>query len=93
MSQRPVRKGAVAVWAAFALLFVLHQDAWWWTDRTLVLGWLPIGLAWHTGFSIAAGLLWAAANRWAWPHDIEAWADAAPAGEAPTTGSDDPSRA
>jgi len=75
MSRPPVRKGASLVWMAFALLFVLHQDGWWWDDRTLLLGWLPIGLAWHVGFSLAAGLLWAAANRWAWPTDIEAWAD------------------
>ncbi len=67
--------GALVVWTVFAVLFIVHQDVWFWNDPRLVFGWLPIGLAWHTGFSIAAALLWAAAIRWAWPHQIEAWAE------------------
>jgi hypothetical protein len=63
------------VWIAFVGLFLLHQDVWFWDDRTLVFGFLPIGLAYHTLFSIAAACLWAAAVKWAWPSEIEAWAD------------------
>ncbi|MGA1238397.1 MAG: hypothetical protein ACO34E_16220 [Limisphaerales bacterium] len=63
------------VWGAVILLALLHHDFWWWNSRTLVLGFLPIGLAYHAAFSIAAGLLWAAACRWAWPTHIEEWAD------------------
>lgn len=59
----------------FVALFVLHQDFWFWEDTTLVFGFMPIGLAYHAGFSIAAALLWAAAVKWAWPCDLEAWAD------------------
>ena len=72
------------VWIIFVLLFILHQDVWYWDDRTLVFGFMPIGLAYHAGFSIAAALLWAAAIKWAWPSDIEAWAsdDAADGSEA-----------
>lgn len=92
MKRTTTRKGAALVWAAFALLFVLHQDSWWWGDGTLVLGWLPIGLAWHVGFSLAAGLLWVAANRWAWPYEIEAWADESPADEEPAIDSNASSR-
>jgi len=55
-------------------LFVLHQDFWWWDNRTLVLGFMPIGLFYHMIFSIAAGLTWALANKLAWPEEIEAWA-------------------
>ncbi len=63
------------VTALFVLLFVVHHDGWWWADRRLVLGFLPIGLAYHALFSIAAGLLWALANHFAWPDEIERWAD------------------
>jgi len=62
------------VWTAFWLLFLLHHDFWWWADDTLVLGFLPVGLAWHAGFSIAAALLWMAALKFAWPSEIEEWA-------------------
>lgn len=64
------------VWTAFWLLFVLHQDFWWWSDDTLVLGFMPVGLAWHAGYSIAAALLWLAALKFAWPSEIEEWASA-----------------
>ena len=35
------------------LLVVLHQDFWFWDDATLVFGFLPVGLAYHAGFSVA----------------------------------------
>ena len=63
------------IWITFIVLFFLHQDVWYWDDRTLVFGFLPIGLAYHALFSIAAALLWAAAVKWAWPSDVEAWAE------------------
>ncbi|TLD72347.1 hypothetical protein FEM03_03045 [Phragmitibacter flavus] len=62
-------------WIIFWLLFALHHDFWWWNDGSIVLGFLPISLAWHIGFSIAAGSLWLFAIRHAWPSEIEAWAD------------------
>jgi len=58
------------------LLALLHQDYWWWNDRSLILGFLPIGLAYQALFSVAAALVWAAACRWAWPTHLEEWADA-----------------
>jgi len=63
------------IWAGFVVLFVAHHDFWWWDDRMLVWGGVPIGLAYHAGFSVAAGLLWALASRYAWPTHIEEWAD------------------
>ena len=63
------------IWTLFALLFLLHHDVWFWSDRSLVFGFLPVGLAWHIGFSIAAAALWALAIKIAWPTDIERWAD------------------
>lgn len=63
------------VWIIFVALFFLHQDFWFWDDRSLVFGFMPVGLAYHAGFSLAAALLWASAVKWAWPSDIEAWTD------------------
>lgn len=62
------------VWSLVLLLFIFHQDCWWWNDRTLIFGFLPIGLFYHALFSLAAGLIWALANKLAWPEDIEEWA-------------------
>ena len=64
------------VWLAAAGLFVFHQDCWFWGDRTLLFGFLPIGLAYHALFSILAASLWALAARFAWPDHIESWAGA-----------------
>lgn len=61
--------------AVFLLLFVLHHDFWAWGDRRLVLGFLPLGLFYHAMFSVAAGLLWALANHYAWPDALERWAN------------------
>ncbi|XAM00188.1 DUF3311 domain-containing protein [Phycisphaeraceae bacterium D3-23] len=71
--------GRYTIWIAALLLFVLHQDFWNWGNRSLVFGFMPVGLAYHAGYSVAAALLWAAAVRFAWPSDVEAWAEDAPA--------------
>ncbi len=63
------------IWCCAIVLFVVHQDFWYWNDRSLVFGFLPIGLAYHVGFSIAAALLWLMAVKFAWPTHIEEWAD------------------
>ena len=44
----------IALWLIFAGLVVLHHDFWWWDDATIVVGFLPVGLAYHVGFTIAA---------------------------------------
>ena len=41
--------------AAVVLLYVLHQDFWFWRDaRPLVFGFLPIGLFYHAAFTVAS---------------------------------------
>lgn len=53
------------------LLAVLHQDFWWWNDPTPVLGFLPIGLAWHILLSVLSGVAWWLVTRHCWPEDLE----------------------
>lgn len=60
---------------AAIVLAVLHQDFWLWDDTTLLMGFMPVGLAYHAVFSIAAAALWAAAVKWAWPVHIEEFAE------------------
>jgi hypothetical protein len=74
MSSTNSKLGRNIVWTVVVLLAILHQDFWLWGDKTLLFGFLPIGLAYHIGFSIAAGLTWAFAVKFAWPAHIEEWA-------------------
>lgn len=57
------------VWALVLLLVILHQDNWLWESETLVLGFMPIALAYHAGISVAAGVTWWLATRFCWPAD------------------------
>ena len=67
--------GKKFIWVLFVLLFILHQDAWWWDDASPVLGFMPVGLAFHAGFSIACAILGWAAIKYAWPHELERFAE------------------
>ena len=59
------------VYALLVLLAILHQDFWWWSDaEPLVLGFVPIGLAYHAAVSVAAAVLWAMAVKYCWPRDL-----------------------
>src|SRR5260370_42199080 len=53
------------------LVYLLHQALWFWHDRTLVLGFLPIGLAYHAAYSILAAIMMAVLVRFAWPGHLE----------------------
>lgn len=56
------------VWAAMALLILLHQDVWAWTDADRLFG-LPVGISYHVGLCLAAVLVLAMLVRVAWPRD------------------------
>lgn len=58
--------------AAVALLYVLHQDVWFWFEaRPFVFGFLPIGLFYHAAFTVAtAAVLWLLVAT-AWPSHLE----------------------
>ena len=63
------------MWVAAAvgvLLYVLHQDVWFWTDaRPLVFGFMPIGLFYHAAFTVASSaVLWLLVTL-AWPAHLE----------------------
>lgn len=63
------------VWGLVILLAILHQDFWLWDNRTLVFGFLPVGLFYHAVFSIACAIVWTMAVKFAWPSHLEEWAD------------------
>lgn len=58
--------------AALALLYLLHQDFWFWREaRPLVFGFLPIGLFYHAAFTLASSaVLWFLVSS-AWPSQME----------------------
>lgn len=54
------------------LLYALHQDFWLWRSaRPLVFGFLPVGLAYHAGFTLVAAALMTLLVRVAWPSHLE----------------------
>lgn len=61
-----------AVVALLILLVIVHQDFWnWHTHEPLVAGFIPIGLAWHVGISLAAAGVGLLAVRFCWPAGLE----------------------
>lgn len=62
----------ITIFLLLVLLTILHQDFWWRGDhRTLVLGFLPISLAYHIGISIASCILWGLACVYCWPRGLD----------------------
>jgi hypothetical protein len=45
------------------LLYLLHNDFWLWWRSDLVLGGIPVGLAYHVGYCLAISLFWALVVR------------------------------
>ena len=53
-------------------VYVLHQDFWNWKKaEPLLFGFLPIGLAYHAGYSVVAAILMAILVKVAWPKHLE----------------------
>ena len=59
------------IYGAAIALAILHHDFWYWADTTLVFGFMPIGLAYHSLFSLLAAGIWALAIKYAWPAHID----------------------
>ncbi len=58
------------LYASLFVLYLLHNDLWYWNDARLVLG-LPIGLLYHFGFSVASSVLLFLLVTYAWPRHLE----------------------
>jgi len=57
---------------AIVALYVLHQDVWFWrTAHPLVFGFLPVALAYHAAYCVAAAVLMWVLTRVAWPHHLD----------------------
>ena len=55
-----------------AALYALHQDFWNWKKvEPLVFGFLPVGLAYHAGFSLLAAVMMAVLVKFAWPAELD----------------------
>ena len=57
------------------VLAIAHQDFWLWNDDTLILKFIPIGLAYHALYSICCAVVWGMAVKFAWPAEIECFAN------------------
>jgi hypothetical protein len=54
------------------LVYVVHQDFWnWKASEPMVFGFLPIGLAYHAGYSVLCAILMAVLVKFAWPTHLE----------------------
>ncbi len=62
-------KYGLAVWVMLVIL--LHNDLWNWTNKTLVFGFVPIGLAYHIGYAFLACLTMILLVKFAWPSHLE----------------------
>ena len=62
----------------FIVFAILHHDVWNWNNRDLWLGFIPVGLGYHSIYSLVAGLFWYLVTKFAWPHETEAWAERGP---------------
>ena len=49
------------VYALIVIMAIIHQDFWWWDNKTLVFGFMPLGLFYHALFSCRAAGVWAMA--------------------------------
>ncbi|MEI6432642.1 MAG: hypothetical protein WCP07_10710 [bacterium] len=62
-------KYLIALWVV--LVIALHQDFWNWTNKALVFGFLPIGLAYHACYSLVASLTMWMLVSYLWPSELE----------------------
>jgi hypothetical protein len=53
------------------VFIALHQDLWFWKDRTLVGGFMPIGLLYHACYSVGAALTMWLLVKTMWPKELD----------------------
>ena len=70
-----MKKPTLVFLIVFVVLAILHQDFWNWDNKNLVLGFMPVGLAYHALYSLVAASFWAIVMKVAWPTELEEWAE------------------
>lgn len=83
MTERTASRGLpawsyVLIWLA---MLAIRQDFWLASDRTLLYGVMPVGLAYQAGYSLLATLVLAWLVRVAWPSHLEVDEEPARGGE------------
>ncbi|MBA3700918.1 MAG: DUF3311 domain-containing protein [Planctomycetes bacterium] len=73
-------KWLAALWVV--ILIALHQDFWLWTNKTLVFGFLPIGLVYHALYAVVASLTMWMLVKVAWPKELDHIEPVAPVADA-----------
>lgn len=63
--------GRTLILGLFVLLFLLHQDFWWRDDPRLVLGILPVSLAYHVVWTLLVAGGWFLVTKFCWPHELD----------------------
>ncbi len=63
-------KTPLVLYAALFVLYLLHNDLWFWDDASLILG-LPVGLFYHLGFCAAASVMMYCLVNYAWPRHLK----------------------
>jgi hypothetical protein len=62
-------KWIAALWVV--VLLALHQDMWFWKDKTLVFGLIPIGLCYHALYTVVASMTMWMLVKVAWPSEFD----------------------
>lgn len=58
--------------ALIAVLYVLHQDLWFWRQaRPLIFGALPIGLFYHAAYTVVTSIVLAVLVKILWPANLD----------------------
>ena len=58
--------------ALVVVVLYLHHDTWNWTNKSLVFGFLPLGLAYHAGYALLASATMAVLVKFLWPKELDA---------------------
>jgi hypothetical protein len=56
---------------AVLTLYLLHQDFWFWRAAEPLVGFLPVGLFYHVGYTLAVVAVMWLLVKYAWPSRLE----------------------
>ena len=57
------------LYVVLGILYLLHNDLWFWDDPTIILG-IPIGLFYHVMYCLAASMMLFLLIKYAWPNVV-----------------------